>query len=109
MSSPTLSRRPLQRLGLAGIGSAVLFVGIASPAVAATGVVIPLEPSEVALSTVPVENFGVMDPMSDPGAGVAPTPLAVQYGGTITVDLPVELDDSAVEAQLLRSEERRVG
>lgn len=101
MSSPTPSRRPLQRLGLAGIGSAVLLVGIASPAVAATGVVIPLEPSEVALTAVPVENFGVMDPMSDPNAGVTPTPVAVHYGGTITVDLPAELDDSDVEAQLL--------
>jgi hypothetical protein len=101
MSSPTLSRRPqLQRLGLAGIGSAVLLVGIASPAVAATGVVIPLEPTEVALSAVPVENFGVMDPMADPNAGITPTSVAVQYGGTITVDLPAELDDSAVEAQL---------
>ena len=101
MSSPTLSRRPqLQRLGLVGIGSAVLLVGIASPAVAATGVVIPLEPTEVALSAVPVENFGVMDPMADPNAGITPTSVAVQYGGTITVDLPAELDDSAVEAQL---------
>ena len=101
MSSPTLSRRPqLQRLGLAGIGSAVLLVGIASPAVAATGVVIPLEPTEVALSAVPVENFGVMDPMADPNAGITPTSVAVQYDGTITVDLPAELDDSAVEAQL---------
>jgi hypothetical protein len=102
MSSPTLSRRPqLQRLGLAGIGSAVLLVGIASPAVAATGVVIPLEPTEVALSAVPVENFGVMDPMADPNAGITPTSVAVQYGGTITVDLPAQLDDSAVEAQLV--------
>ncbi|MGY1764453.1 hypothetical protein ACI79G_23880 [Geodermatophilus sp. SYSU D00779] len=101
MSSPTLFRRPLQRLGLAGIGSAVLFVGIASPAVAATGVVIPLEPTEVALSAVPVENFGVMDPMADPNAGLTPTAVAVQYGGTITVDLPAELDDSAVEAALV--------
>jgi hypothetical protein len=102
MSSPTLSRRPLQRLGLAGIGSAVLFVGIASPAVAATGVVIPLEPSEVALSAVPVENIGgPMDPMADPSTGVF-DPVPVQYSGTITVDLPAELDGSgALNVQLL--------
>jgi hypothetical protein len=102
MSSPTPSRRPLQRLGLAGIGSAVLLVGIASPAAAATGVVIPLEPSEVALSTVPVENIGgPMDPMADPSAGIF-TPVPVQYSGTITVDLPAELDGSAaVDVQLV--------
>ena len=102
MSSPTLSRRPLQRLGLAGIGSAVLFVGIASPAVAATGVVIPLEPSEVALSTVPVENIGgPMDPMTNSSADIF-TPVPVQYSGTITVDLPTELDGSgALNVQLL--------
>jgi hypothetical protein len=101
MSSSTPSRRPLQRLGLAGIGSAVLLVGIASPAAAATGVVIPLEPSEVALATVPVENIGgPMDPMADPNGGVL-TAVPVQYSGTITVDLPADLDDSAVEAELV--------
>ena len=101
MSSPTLSRRPLQRLGLAGIGSAVLLVGIASPAVAATDVVIPLEPSEVALTAFPVENFGSMDAMADPNAGPVSTPVAVQYSGTITVDLPAELDDAGVNAHLV--------
>jgi hypothetical protein len=102
MSSPTPSRRPLQRLGLAGIGSAVLLVGIASPAAAATGVVIPLEPSEVALSAVPVENIGgPMDPMADPASGVL-IPVPVQYSGSITVDLPAELDgSSAVEVELV--------
>ena len=110
MSSPTPFRRPLQRLGLAGIGSAVLLVGIASPAAAATGVVIPLQPSEVALSTVPVENIGgPMDPMADPNAGVL-TPVPVQYSGTITVDLPAELDGSAaVDVQLVFEDGDRDG
>ncbi|MGY1681002.1 hypothetical protein [Geodermatophilus sp. SYSU D01176] len=103
MSTTTRTRRPqVQRLGLAGIGSALLLVGIASPAVAATGVVIPLEPSEVALSAFPVENLGgSMDPMADQAAGVL-TPVPVQYSGTITVDLPSELDGSAaLEAELV--------
>jgi hypothetical protein len=106
MSSPTPSRRPLQRLGLAGIGSAVLLVGIASPALAAENVVIPLEPAEVALSTVPVENIGgSMDPMADQNAG-ALTPVPVQYSGTITVDLPAELDGSgAVDVELVFPDE----
>jgi hypothetical protein len=102
MPTLALSRRPqLQRLGLAGIGSAVLLVGIASPAVAATGVVIPLEPGEVIISAFPVESLAAMDPMADPNAEPVLAPVGVQYGGTITVDLPAELDDSAVQAELV--------
>ncbi|HEX2075688.1 MAG TPA: hypothetical protein VHF92_18060, partial [Geodermatophilus sp.] len=57
--APTPSRRrQVQRLALTGIGSAVLLVGIAPAAGAATGVVIPLEPTEVELGAFPVENFG---------------------------------------------------
>ena len=101
MSSTTQKRRPqVQRLGLAGIGTAVLLVGIASPAGAATGVVIPLEPAEVALSAFPADSLAAMDPMADPPSTLFP-PVSVQYSGTITVDLPAELDDSAVGAELV--------
>ncbi|MGY1673723.1 hypothetical protein [Geodermatophilus sp. SYSU D00710] len=83
MSSPsTTRRRTVQRFGLAGIGSAVLFVGIASPAAAAPDVVLPLEPAEVALLNIPTEN----------GPAGAPTPYEVQYGDTLTVDLADGLD-----------------
>jgi hypothetical protein len=102
MSSSTQNRRrQVQRLALTGVGSAVLLIGIAPTAGAATGVVIPLEPSEVALGAVPVENIGgPMDPMADLTAGVF-TPVPVQYSGTFTVDLPAELDGSgAVDVQL---------
>ncbi|RBY75760.1 hypothetical protein DQ238_19250 [Geodermatophilus sp. TF02-6] len=101
MPTPTPFRRPqVQRLGLVGIGAAVLLVGIASSAGAATGVSIPLEPTAVVLSAVPVDSLGSMDPMADPTSTVyEPTP--VQYGGTITVDIPAELDDSAVGAELV--------
>ena len=103
MSSSTLSRRPrVQRLGLVGIGTAVLLVGIASPAVAApaSGVVVPLEPSEVILFAVPTENYGPMDAMGTP-SGTAEEPVDVEYGDTFTVELPAYLDASAVEAELL--------
>jgi hypothetical protein len=101
MSSTTHERRrQVQRLGLAGIGTAVLLVGIASPAGAATGVVIPLEPAEVALSAFPADSLAAMDPMADPTSTVF-APVSVQYSGTITVDLPAELDDSAVGAELV--------
>ncbi|MBM7807989.1 hypothetical protein JOD57_003826 [Geodermatophilus bullaregiensis] len=95
MSTPLPKRRPqVQRFGLAGIGAAVLFVGIASPAAAATDVVLPLEPAEVALLNIPVENYSstAMDPMNGP-TGV-PTPVVVQYGETLTVDLADGLDPS---------------
>ena len=107
MSSSTQNRRrQVQRLALTGVGSAVLLVGIAPTAGAATGVVIPLEPSEVALGAVAVENIGgPMDPMGDPAAGVF-TPVPVQYSGTFTVDLPAELDGSgAVDVQLVFADE----
>ncbi|TYP87624.1 hypothetical protein [Blastococcus xanthinilyticus] len=101
MSSSTLSRRPqMQRIGLVGIGTAVLLVGISPAAMAATDVTIPLEPAEVELSAFPVENVGAMDPMADPATAPTVIPVEVQYGGTITVALPTELDDSAVEAAL---------
>ncbi|WP_346622504.1 hypothetical protein [Blastococcus montanus] len=101
MSSTTSSRRrQVQRLALTGVGSAVLLVGIAPAAVAATDVTIPLEPLEVELGAFPVENLGAMDPMADPATAPAVTPVPVQYSGTITVALPTELDDSAVEAAL---------
>ncbi len=103
MSRTTLSRRPqVQRLGLVGTGTAVLLVGIASPAGAATDVSIPLEPTEVVLGAFPVENYGsAMDPMADPNVIPTVTPVGVQYSGTITVDLPAELDDSGLGAELV--------
>jgi hypothetical protein len=103
MSISTPDRRPqVQRLALAGLGAAVLLVAIASPATAATGVVIPLEPTEAELVAFPVENFGgSLDPMADPNATPAAAPVGVRYTGTIAVDLPAELDDSAVGAKLL--------
>ncbi|MGY1650886.1 hypothetical protein [Geodermatophilus sp. SYSU D01119] len=107
MTSSTPVRRQVQRFGLAGIGSAVLLVSIAGPAAAATDVVIPLQPSEVVLSALPVENFGAMDPMTmaDPSAGGVFTPVEVRYSGQITVELPAELDSTGVVAELVFDDE----
>lgn len=95
-------RRHVQRLGLAGIGATVLFVGIASPAAAATDVVIPLAPSEVLLFSNPVENGSAvpMDPSAAPTTGVV-APVPVEFTGSLTVDLPAGLDSAAVEADLV--------
>ena len=93
-------------MGVVGLGAAALLAGTASVAGAATGVVIPLEPGEVIVSAFPVESLAAMDPMADPNAEPVLAPVGVRYGGTITVDLPAELDDSAVEARLIFDDNR---
>ncbi|GAB3346030.1 hypothetical protein [Modestobacter lapidis] len=101
MSRNTHKRRPqARRFSAVGLGAAAVLVGTASAAGAATGVVIPLEPGEVVLTAFPAENLGDMNPMADPNAVPTLTPVGVQYGGAITVDLPAQLDDSTVEAEL---------
>ena len=101
MSRNTPSRcREAQRLGVVVLGAAALLAGTTSGAVAATGVVIPLAPDEVILGAYPVENYGPMDPMADPNAAPTFTLVDVQYGGSLTVNLPVELDSAAVEATI---------
>ena len=100
MSRNTTRRcREAQRFGVV-LGAAAVLAGSTSGAVAATGVVIPLEPGVVDLSTFPVENFGPMDPMADPNAAPTFTLVDVQYGGSLTVNLPVELDSAAVEVTI---------
>jgi hypothetical protein len=115
MSTPS-RRRHVQRLGLAGIGSAVLLVAIASPAVAAPDVVIPLEPSEVGLSAVPAEYLTTMGEMSGSMSGsmsasmsaamsataLEPeTAVDVRFSGTLVIDLPPEFDTTDVGADLV--------
>jgi len=106
MSTTTRTRRPqVQRLGLAGIGTAVLLVAIASPAGAAENVIISLAPTEVGLISYPAENYGgaPMDPMTDPTGSVEP--VVVQYGETLTVDLADELDPINAEVQIVFPED----
>ncbi len=99
MSTRPTRRRHVQRFGLAGIGSAVLFVGIAAPAGAATDVVIPLAPTQVVLIPTPEGGAVPLDPTADPFAG-APRPVVVQYGETLTVDLPDELDPTEAVVEI---------
>lgn len=97
MSRNTTRRgREAQRYGVVALGAAALLAGTASGAGAATGVVIPLEPGVVDLSAVPVENFGPVDPMADPNTAPAFEFVDVRYGGTLTVNVPTQLDTSAV-------------
>ena len=100
MSRNTTRRcREAQRFGVV-LGAAAVLASTTSGAVAATGVVIPLEPGEVILSAYPVENYGPLDPMADSNAAPTFQFVDVQYGGTLTVDVPTDLDDAAVEVEI---------
>lgn len=106
-------RRRVQLLTCAGIGAVTTLVGTASPAAAADGVTVRLEPTEVMLAAIPIENFGG-DPEAFFGAtgGVSGSidevtavadfvPVPVQYGGTITVQVPAGLEASAATVELV--------
>ena len=104
-------RRRAQLLAGAGLGAVATLVGTASPALAADGLVVELEPTEVMLAALPIENFG-----GDPdawfgamGGGMTSeatsyadfVPVPVQFNGTITVVVPDGLDASAASAELV--------
>ena len=111
MSTSTgLRRRRTQLLACAGVGAVATLVGTASPAFAADGVMVRLEPTEVMLAALPIENFGgdlggFYGPMGgsvDEVTAVGDFVLVpVQYGGTITVDVPDGLDASTATADLV--------
>jgi hypothetical protein len=93
MSRTTHSRRPLQRLGLAGIGSAVLLVGIAPAANAAPAATVPLDPATpVELLVYSVDNEGGPLTVSGGMSGSAtPTSIAARFGGNVTFTVPSQL------------------
>jgi hypothetical protein len=107
MSTSTgLRRRRAQIVACAGVGAVATLVGTASPAFAADGVMVRLEPTQVILAAVPIENFGgdlgdLEDPSFDPSMGPGLVRVPVQYGGTITVTVPAGLDASGVGAELV--------
>ena len=104
-------RRRARLLTCVGIGAVTTLVGTAFPASAAEGVEVPLEPTEVALFALPVENVG--DDLDElfGSAGAAGgssisafpgfVPVPVQFSGTITVEVPAGLDASAATADLV--------
>jgi hypothetical protein len=93
MSRPTNNRRPLQRLGLVGVGSAILLVGIAPAANAAPAATVSLDP------TTPVEllvysvdnNGGALSVSGGMGTAPTPTPVTARFGGDVTFTLPAQL------------------
>ena len=99
-------RRRARLLAFAGVGAVATLVGTASPAVAADGVTVRLDPTEVLLGVLPVENFGgdpdaMFDFDGDPTEAPAFVRVPVQYSGSITVDLPPQFDASSATAELV--------
>lgn len=95
-----LRRRGAARLGLVCAGSALVVAGIAPAAGAATDVRIPLTPPTVQLIGHADEYIGAPDPVGGTVELEDLTPVDVSYGGTITVDLPPEVDASTVVVHL---------
>ena len=103
-------RRP-QLLACAGLGAVATLVGTASPALAADGVMVRLDPTEVELAAIPIENFGedLDELFGSVGAADASSisafpgfvPVLARYTGTITVTVPAGLEASAATAELV--------
>ena len=112
MSTSTgLRRGRAQLLTCAGVGTVATLVATASPASAADGVMVRLEPTEVSLFAIPIENlgddfdglFGSIGSAGGNSASAIPgfVPVPVQYSGTITVEVPAGLEASAATADLV--------
>ena len=104
-------RRRARLLTCLGIGAVTTLVGTAFPASAAEGVEVPLEPTEVALFALPVENvgddldwlFGSVGAAGGSSISAFPgfVPVPVQFNGKITVKVPAGLEASAATADLV--------
>lgn len=69
-------------LAVAGVG---MTAANAAPAVS-----MPLDPAELFLAAVPVENLGVPDLTQEPAGDFAPVPA--EQGGSVSLDLPAHVD-----------------
>ena len=112
MSTSTgLRRRRAQILSIAGVGAVATLVGTAAPAFAADGVMVRLEPTEVELAAIPIENFGDdLDGLfgsvgaadaSSISAFMGLVPVPALYSGTLTVQVPAGLEASTATAELV--------
>ncbi len=71
----------------------------APSAAAAPELTIPLDPPELMVYLAPVENEGAFDP-ADPDSAVEWDEVAVEWGGSAVVQVPAEVDASAMEVVL---------
>ena len=88
-------RTPSRALPRAVVGSLAALVAFAlgtSPAGAAAGLTVPLSPPRVEVFLAPLENFADV-PLEDDAADPF-TPVEVQWGGALELQLPAGLDSS---------------
>jgi hypothetical protein len=83
-------RTRLCRAGATGAAAALLLLA-GAPSAAAAGIAIPLEPTALAISLYPLENFAEEDF----------TPVQVQWGGSVVVQLPDGVEATDLTAELL--------
>jgi hypothetical protein len=96
-SSTVIRHRPAARIGLVALVVALLTLLWAPAAGAAPALTIALDPPEVLVLPYPVENFG---PLTLEDEDVPFTPVPVQWGGSVVLELPAALDGSAMEVYL---------
>ena len=103
MSARPASRSALRRLSRAAVvplaALAALAVGV-SPAGAAPGLTIPLDPTRVEVLLFPVENYPEVLPEDGAVDGDWFTPVEVEWGGAVVVQLPAVVDASEASVTL---------
>ena len=100
-STSRSTRRVLSRAAVVPVALlAALAVGV-SPAGAAPGLTIPLDPTRVDVLLFPVENYADV-PVPEDGAaeGEWYTPVEVEWGGAVVVQLPTVLDAADASVRL---------
>src|SRR3712207_1432643 len=97
--STLFARRPCARVGGGAAVACLLTVLWAPAAQAAPALTIPLDPPIVMVAPYPVENFG---PLTLAGLDSETyTPVEVQWGGTVVLELPPTIiDGGAMEVTL---------
>ena len=78
------------RAAVTGVAAGLLLLAWAPAAAAAPGLVIPLDPPDVLVLFLPTENIGDPANLDDPNW--EPTPVPIQWGGSVDVRVPGGFD-----------------
>jgi hypothetical protein len=88
--SPSTLPRALPRAVVGSLAALVVFALGTSPAGAVAGLTVPLSPPQVEVFLVPAENYAEVPVEDESGDGS--TPVEVQWGGAVELQLPAGLD-----------------
>ncbi|WP_448613632.1 hypothetical protein [Modestobacter sp. URMC 112] len=105
MSARAASRSAVRGLSRAAVVPVALLAALAvgvAPAVAAPGLTVPLDPTQVDVLLFPVENYADV-PVPEDGAADSEwyTPVEVEWGGAVVVQVPSVLDAADASVTLL--------